>query len=88
MRLAHIVPCNDLLGEPRRRDPRGTWPPGRSVRFTGVVSEHPVTVARLTPSVAATVLADSPEACIRCARAAFELSGPAVVLSGCGQCRC
>ena len=76
MRLAHIVPRNDLLGEPRRRDPRG------------VLSEHPVTVARLTPSVAATVLADSPEACIRCASAAFELSSPPVVLSGCGQCRC
>lgn len=30
------------------------------------------TVARLTPSVAAIVLADSPLACIRCARAFFE----------------
>ena len=32
------------------------------------------TVARLTPSVVAMVLAGSPLACIRCARAAFERS--------------
>ena len=30
-------------------------------------------VARLTPSAAAIVLADSPPACIRCARAAFAV---------------
>jgi hypothetical protein len=33
-----------------------------------------VRVARLTPCVAASVLADSPLACIRCAKAVFDLS--------------
>ena len=36
-----------------------------------VLQEPGYTVARLTPSVVAMVPADSPLACIRCARAAF-----------------
>jgi hypothetical protein len=37
-------------------------------------SQHAITVALLTPSVVAIVLADSPPACIRRASAAFEPS--------------
>jgi hypothetical protein len=39
--------------------------------YTSFSASTRYTVARLTPSAAAMVPADSPLACIRCARAAF-----------------
>jgi hypothetical protein len=45
-----------------------------SIAFSSLSARTRYTVARLTPRVLAIVLADSPLACIRCARAALDVS--------------
>jgi hypothetical protein len=60
----------------KQRNPGYDLPlqPGSQSDHSACSERTRYTVARLTPSVVAIVLADSPAACIRCARAAFAWS--------------